>query len=92
MSKIDDLFKHYNFNVSDEAVKQDIDKILAAHYDENNNSAVYKQCLNQIDLTSLNGTDTDAEIISMVTKVNGFKDGYLNLVMGSGTYFFTSED
>ena len=25
-------------------------------------------------------------------KVKGFKDGYLNLVMGSGTYFFTSED
>ncbi len=79
MSKIDDLFKQYNFNVSDEAVKQDIDKILAAHYDENNNSAVYKQCLNQIDLTSLNGTDTDAEIISMVTKVNGFKTVFPHL-------------
>ncbi|MEI6753487.1 MAG: deoxyribose-phosphate aldolase [Paludibacter sp.] len=79
MSKIDDLFKQYNFNVSDDAVKQDIEKILAAHYDENNNSAVYKQCLNQIDLTSLNGTDTDAEIISMVTKVNGFKTVFPHL-------------
>ena len=73
MSKIDELFKQYNCNVSDEAVKQEIEKILAAHYDENNNQAVYKQCLSQIDLTSLNGTDTDAEIISMVEKVNGFK-------------------
>ena len=79
MSKIDDLFKQYNCNASDEAVKQDIDKILAAHYDENNNSAVYKQCLNQIDLTSLNGTDTDAEIISMVNKVNGFKSAFPHL-------------
>ena len=79
MSKIDDLFKQYNCNVSDDAVKQDIERILAAHYAENNNTAVYKQCLSQIDLTSLNGTDTDAEIISMVEKVNGFKAAFPNL-------------
>ena len=79
MSKIDDLFKQYNCNVSDDAVKQDIEKILTAHYAENNNTAVYKQCLSQIDLTSLNGTDTDAEIISMVEKVNGFKAAFPNL-------------
>ena len=79
MSKIDDLFKQYNCNVSDEAVKQDIENILTAHYAENNNTAVYKQCLSQIDLTSLNGTDTDAEIISMVEKVNGFKSAFPQL-------------
>ena len=79
MSKIDDLFKQYNCNVSDDAVKQDIERILAAHCTENNNTAVYKQCLSQIDLTSLNGTDTDAEIISMVEKVNGFKAAFPNL-------------
>lgn len=79
MSKFDDLFKQYNCNLSDEAVKQDIAKILAKHFDENNNSTVYKQCLSQIDLTSLNGTDTDAEIISMVEKVNGFKTAFPHL-------------
>jgi len=40
---------------------------------------VYKQCLNQIDLTSLNGTDTHAEIIAMVEKVNGFKSAFPHL-------------
>src|ERR1035437_9485420 len=79
MSKFDDLFKQYNCNISDESVKQDIDKILAAHYAENDNVAVYKQCLNQIDLTSLNGSDTDAEIIAMVEKVNNFKATYPQL-------------
>jgi len=79
MSKFDDLFKQYHCNISDEKVKQDIDKILAAHYAENDNVAVYKQCLSQIDLTSLNGSDTDAEIISMVEKVNGFKATYPQL-------------
>ncbi|MDR3651749.1 MAG: deoxyribose-phosphate aldolase [Paludibacter sp.] len=79
MSKFDDLFKQYNCNLNDEEVKQDVDKILSAHYAENDNKEVYKQCLNQIDLTSLNGSDTHAEIISMVEKVNGFKAAFPHL-------------
>ena len=79
MSKYDDLFLQYDCNLNDEAVKKDIDKILAAHYAENDNKEVYKQCLSQIDLTSLNGTDTHAEIIAMVSKVNGFKSAYPHL-------------
>jgi len=79
MSKFDDLFMQYNCNLNDETVKQDIEKILAAHYAENDNIVVYKQCLSQIDLTSLNGSDTHAEIISMVEKVNGFKKAFPDL-------------
>lgn len=79
MSKFDDLFKQYNCNLSDEAVKQDIEQILSENYDANNNAEVYKQCLNMIDLTSLNGTDTHAEIISMVEKVNGFNAAFPHL-------------
>lgn len=79
MSKYDDLFAQYNCNLNDETVKQDIDNILTAHYAGNNTKEVYKQCLNQIDLTSLNGSDTHAEIISMVTKVNEFKKAFPHL-------------
>ncbi len=79
MNKFDELFKQYNCDLNDEAVKQDIDRILAENYESNNNVEVYKQCLNQIDLTSLNGTDTQAEIISMVEKVNGFKSVFPHL-------------
>ncbi len=79
MSKYEDLFKFYNCELNDDAIKADIDKILAAHYAENDTKEVYKQCLSQIDLTSLNGTDTHAEIISMVKKVNGFKKEYPQL-------------
>ena len=78
-SRIDQLFKQYNVEISDEQVKADIDRILAETYDANNNVEVYKQCLSQIDLTSLNGTDTDAEIISMVEKVNNFKSAFPHL-------------
>ncbi|MHB9140680.1 MAG: deoxyribose-phosphate aldolase [Paludibacter sp.] len=79
MSKFDDLFKQYNCELSDETVKQDITNILDKHYADNDNVSVYKQCLNQIDLTSLNGTDTHAEIIAMVEKVNRFKTVFPHL-------------
>jgi len=79
MSKFDDLFAQYNCNLSDDSVKQDVEKIIAAHYAENDNKEVYKKCLNLIDLTSLNGTDTHQEIISMVEKVNGFSAKFPHL-------------
>jgi len=79
MSKFDDLFKLYNCDLNDEIIKHDIDTILVAHYAENDNKEVYKQCLSQIDLTSLNGTDTHAEIALMVKRVNEFKTTFPNL-------------
>ena len=79
MNKFDDLFNLYNCNINDEEVKQGINTILSQHYESNNNVEVYKQCLSQIDLTSLNSTDTHAEIISMVEKVNNFKATFSHL-------------
>ena len=80
MSKFDDLFKKYNCDdLSEEAVKQDIERILAKNFASNNNVEVYKQCLNLIDLTSLSGTDTHTEIKSMVDKVNDFKSSFPQL-------------
>lgn len=80
MSKFDDLFKKYNCDdLSEEAVKQDIERILAKNFASNNNVEVYKQCLNLIDLTSLSGTDTHTEIKSMVEKVNDFKSSFPQL-------------
>jgi len=79
MSKFEDLFKKYDCELNEDTVKQDIERILADNYTANNNVEVYKQCLNQIDLTSLNGTDTHAEIIGMVNKVNNFKASYPHL-------------
>jgi deoxyribose-phosphate aldolase len=79
MTKIDQLFSLYDFNLNDEVVKQEVEKILSAHFTENNTKEVHKQCLNLIDLTSLNGTDTDAGIISMTKKVNNFKNSFPHL-------------
>ena len=79
MNKFEELFSVYNCNLNDEVVKQEVEKIVSAHFAENNNKEVYKQCLNQIDLTSLNGNDTEGGIISMTEKVNGFKKSFPHL-------------
>ena len=79
MSKYDDLFSMYNCELNDESIKLDIEKILKTEYSKNDSVEVYKKCLNLIDLTSLNGTDTHAEIISMVKKVNNFNSAYPHL-------------
>jgi deoxyribose-phosphate aldolase len=79
MSKFDDLFKTYQCDLNDQQVKSDVESLLAKHMDENNNIEVYKQCLNLIDLTSLNGTDTEEQIASMTNKVNQFKANFPGL-------------
>jgi deoxyribose-phosphate aldolase len=76
MSKFIDLFNEYNCELDDIAVKQNIEQILKDNYANNNTVDVYKKCLSLIDLTSLNGTDTSAEITAMVEKVNGFNEVY----------------
>jgi len=74
-----DLLKKYNTNLKDEEVKQDIEQILKNEFASNCTIEVYKMCLSLIDLTSLNSTDTHAEIISMVEKVNNFKTAFPHL-------------
>lgn len=74
-----ELFDFYHCEVNDEAVKIEIDKILAEHFAENANKEVYNQCLNLIDLTSLNCTDTESEIATLTEKVNNFKNVFPHL-------------
>ena len=78
-SKFEELFDLYGCQLSDEAVKQETARILSEHFAENDNPAVYKQCLSQIDLTSLNGSDTAAHIEAMTRRVNEFKQHFPHL-------------
>ena len=78
-SKFEELFDLYGCQLSDEAVRQETARILSEHFAENDNPAVYKQCLSQIDLTSLNGSDTAAHIEAMTRRVNEFKQHFPHL-------------
>lgn len=76
MNKYEELFQKYNCELDDAQIQKEVERIRSKHFAENNNIDVYKQCLNCIDLTSLNGTDTDEQIIHMVQKVNKFHESY----------------
>lgn len=76
MDKFEELFAQYPFTMTDEQVKKEVADIVAAHYDENNNVEVYKTCMSMIDLTTLNGDDTEAKVVKMTSAVNDFTDNY----------------
>jgi len=79
MNKFDELFKLYSTNLNDEQVKSQVANLIKQHFDENNNIETYKKCLSIIDLTSLNGTDTQGEITTMTKKVNDFDEHFPHL-------------
>ena len=75
MDKFETLFAAYPCTLTDESVKQKTAELLAQHMAENNKREVWMQCLNQIDLTTLNGDDTTEKVATMAQRVNDF-DGH----------------
>lgn len=76
MTKFEELFSQYPCLRNDEEVKNTIATILSDEYETNNNEEVWKQCLHQIDLTTLNGDDTTEKVVKMTSKVNDFPKQY----------------
>lgn len=79
MDKFQELFAQYQFNMTDEQVKEEVARIKKEHFDENNNKEVWKQCLSQIDLTTLMGDDTIERVRTMAERVNDFQANYPGL-------------
>ena len=76
MEKMKDLYAQYNCDLNDAEVKKAVAEILAKNFAKNNTVEVYKKCFNLIDLTSLNSTDTEDQIGTMMQKVNDFSEHY----------------
>ena len=79
MENIKELLGQFSYDFTDEMVKTEVEKILKQHTSENDNVEVYKQCLNQIDLTTLSGDDTVKRVATMAQKVNDFKTTFPHL-------------
>lgn len=79
MDKYQELFAQYELGMSDEQVKEEVARIIKEHFDENNNKEVWKQCLSQIDLTTLNGDDTTEKVRKMAEAVNDFQKNFPGL-------------
>lgn len=60
----------------DAAVAAAVEKILAEHFEENNNQEVYKFLFNTIDLTTLKATDSPQSVAKFTERVNAFDEEY----------------
>ena len=69
----EELFAQYPCPFTDEQVKAQVADIEAKHFAENNNIEVWKECLHQIDYTTLSADDTIAKVESMANAVNTFE-------------------
>ena len=63
MEKMKELYAQYNCNLNDDDVKKEVEAILAKNFAKNNTVEVYKKCFSLIDLTSLNSTDTEDQMM-----------------------------
>ena len=71
-SKIEQAFAKYDLNVDEVKVQQELNRIITEKVPENNTIEVKKFLLGSVELTSLNTTDTEEQILAMVEKVNKF--------------------
>ena len=76
MNKFEQLFAQYPCPFTDEEVKAQVADIEAKHFAENNNVEVWKQCLHQIDYTTLSADDTIAKVEKMANAVNNFEKDF----------------
>ena len=76
MNKFEELFAQYPCPFTDEQVKAQVADIIAKHFDENNNVEVWKECLHQIDYTTLSADDTVARVEKMANAVNNFEKDF----------------
>ena len=72
MDKYNEMLNSYNTAINDEAVKQEVEKILHDNISRNSNEEVYRQLFGCIDLTSLNPTDHQEQIAAFTRQVNEF--------------------
>lgn len=72
----EELFAQYPCPFTDEQVKAQTAEIIAKHFAENNNVEVWKECLHQIDLTTLSADDTIAKVEGMAKAVNNFEKDF----------------
>ena len=70
MNKYTDILNGYNFTLTNQEIKTEIQKIQS---ELKASKEIFRLLFGCIDLTSLNTTDTTAEIEQMVEKLNAFK-------------------
>lgn len=78
-SKYEQALKKYDLNLSDEAVKEAVAKIIAEKVPENDTTEVKRFLMGSVELTSLSTTDSEESILRFTERVNAFEDTYPDL-------------
>lgn len=79
MSKYEDALSKYDTNLSDEAVRNAVKRLIAEKVHENDTLEVKKFLMGSVELTSLKTTDSDESILALTEQVNRFDDTYPDL-------------
>ena len=76
MSRIEEALSKYNLDVSDEAVKEAVKKIITEKVHENDTLDVKKFLMGSVELTTLKTTDSDESVLAFTERVNQFEAAY----------------
>lgn len=79
MSHIEEALKKYNLDVTDEQVKEAVQKIIAEKVHENDTPEVKKFLMGSVELTTLKTTDSETSVMAFTEKVNQFEEAYPDL-------------
>ena len=72
-NKYIDALNQYSLNLKDSEITAKVEKIISEKFNDNNNKEFYKKLYTDIDLTTLNTTDTKEDIWKFTEKVNDFE-------------------
>jgi len=78
-SKYDEVLSKYNTQLDDNAIAEEVKRIIAEKVPQNDTLEVKKFLMGSVELTSLNTTDSDQSIMAFTEKVNQFDEVYPHL-------------
>ena len=79
LSIYEQALSKYDLNISDEAVKEAVKKIIAEKVHENDTLEVKKFLMGSVELTTLKTTDSEDSVLAFTEKVNQFDAEYPDL-------------
>ena len=79
LSIYEQALSKYDLNISDEAVKETVKKIIAEKVHENDTLEVKKFLMGSVELTTLKTTDSEDSVLAFTEKVNQFDAEYPDL-------------
>ena len=78
-SKYEEALDKYNLDIDDNAVREEVKKLIAEKVHENDTPEVKRFLMGSIELTTLKTTDSEESVLAFTERVNQFDDAYPDL-------------